>query len=78
IEIASPLDGQGFYQGQRVQAGYGCWAGTLQSPVIACEGDVSLGELLDTSRVGEHTFTVRALDWSGAEATLTHTYTVFD
>lgn len=78
IEIASPLDGWGFYQGQKVQAGYGCFPGTLGWDVISCEGDVPLGDYLDTSTVGTHTFSVHAVDYMGAEATVTHTYTVFD
>ena len=78
IEIAQPADGEGFYQGQKVQAGYGCFPGTAGWPVIACDGDIPLGEYLDTSSVGTHTFTVHALDYAGAEAAVTHTYTVFD
>jgi hypothetical protein len=78
IELASPIDGAGFYQGQQVQAAWGCFPGTLGWPVISCEGDVPLGAFLDTSSVGTHSFTVRAVDYSGAESTVTHTYTVFD
>jgi hypothetical protein len=78
VELVSPADGVGFYQGQKVQAGYGCLAGTLGWPVIACHGDVALGDYLDTSSVGTHTFTVDALDYAGAETTVVHTYTVFD
>jgi hypothetical protein len=78
IEIASPVDGGGFYQGQKVQAGYGCFPGTLGWDVISCVGDVPLGDYLDTSTVGTHTFSVHAVDFAGAEATVTHTYTVFD
>jgi hypothetical protein len=78
IELATPSDGQGFYQGQQVQAAYGCWEGGSGSPVVLCEGDVPLGDPLDTSRVGTHTFTVRAVDYAGADSTVTHAYTVFD
>ena len=78
IELVSPADGAGFYQGQQVQAAWGCLPGALGWPVITCAGDVPLGAFLDTSSVGMHTFTVRAVDWMGAEATVTHTYTVFD
>jgi hypothetical protein len=78
IEIASPADGWGFYQGQKVQAGYACFPGTLGWDVISCVGDVPLGDYLDTSSVGTHTFSVHAVDYAGAEATVTHTYTVFD
>ena len=78
IELVTPAEGEGFYQGQTIQAAYGCFPGELGWPVIACLGDVPLGEYLDTSSVGTHTFTVHATDYSGAESTLTHTYTVFD
>src|SRR6185437_15961896 len=37
-----------------------------------------LGGLLDTSSVGTHSFSVHAVDYAGAETTVTHTYTVFD
>src|SRR5436309_6119281 len=78
VEIASPADGSGYYQGQQAQAGYGCFPGSLGWPVITCEGDVPLGSYLDTSSVGVHTFSVHAVDYSGAETTVTHSYTVFD
>jgi hypothetical protein len=78
IEIASPADGWGFYQGEKAQAGYGCYAGSLGWTVITCQGDVPLGDEIDTSSAGTHTFTVHAVDYAGAEATVTHTYTVFD
>ena len=72
IELVSPADGAGFYQGQQVQAAWGCLPGTLGWPVVSCEGDVPLGALLDTSSVGTHSFSVNAV------TTVTHTYTVFD
>jgi hypothetical protein len=78
IEIASPADGWAFYQGQEVQAGYGCFPGSLGWPVVACQGDLPLGDYLDTSSVGTHTFSVHAVDYAGAERTLTHTYSVID
>lgn len=78
VELASPTEGDGFYQGQQVQAAYGCFPGTLGWPVVTCEGDLPLGDYLDTNTVGTHTFTVHAVDYAGAETTVTHTYTVFD
>src|SRR5262249_59395447 len=65
-------------QGQKVQAAYGYLPGSLGWPVITCQGDVPLGEYLDTSTVGTFTFSVHAVDWAGAENTVTHSYTVFD
>ncbi|HYY63094.1 MAG TPA: PxKF domain-containing protein [Gaiellaceae bacterium] len=78
IDLASPADGAGFYQGQHVQAAWGCLPGTLGWPIVSCEGDVPLGAFLDTSSVGTHSFSVHAVDYAGAETTVTHTYTVFD
>jgi hypothetical protein len=78
VVLESPAEGAGFYQGQETQAAYGCLPGPLEAPVVECVGDVPLGELLDTSTVGEHTFTVRAVDYVGAVTSVTHTYTVFD
>ena len=78
IELVSPADGAGFYQGQQVQAAWGCLPGTLGWPIVTCEGDVPLGAFIDTSSVGTHSFTVHAVDYAGAQTTVTHTYTVFD
>jgi hypothetical protein len=78
VVLASPADGDGFYQGQQVQAGFACLPGPLGWPVIECAGDVALGGFIDTSSVGTHTFSVHAVDYAGAETTLTHSYTVFD
>ncbi len=78
VVLESPADASGFYQGQEAEAAYGCLPGPLGWPVVECVGDVPLGALLDTSRVGEHTFTVHAVDYAGAETTVTHRYTVFD
>src|SRR5207245_10766453 len=52
VLLASPADGAFFYQGQSVQAAYACFPGALDLPVISCVGDLPLGALIDTSRVG--------------------------
>jgi len=78
VILESPADGSGFDQGQQAQAAYGCLPGPLEWPVVECVGEVPIGEPLDTSSVGEHIFTVRAVDYVGAQTTVTHTYTVFD
>jgi hypothetical protein len=78
VVLVSPADGDVFYQGELVQAAWGCLAGTLGWPVMSCEGDVPLGGWLDTSSAGMHSFSVRAVDYDGAETTVTHTYTVVD
>src|SRR4051812_6022973 len=44
VELVSPAEGDGFYQGQKVQAGWGCFPGTLGWPIIICDGDVGVGD----------------------------------
>ena len=78
VIVEAPGDGALYYQGQQVQAAYACLAGPLGWPAITCDADVPLGSLIDTTNVGEHTFTVHAVDYAGAETTVTHTYTVVD
>jgi hypothetical protein len=78
VLLETPGDGVAFYQGQSVQAAYACLPGALGWPVISCVGDMPLGEPLDTASAGTHTFTVRAEDYAGAVATVTHSYIVFD
>ena len=78
VILETPPDGWGYPQGQHVQAAYACLPGLLGWPAITCAGDVPLGEYIDTNSVGAHTFSVHAVDYAGAETTVTHTYTVFD
>jgi hypothetical protein len=78
IVWGDPVDGAEYYQGQSVQAAYGCEPGPAGWPVVSCVGDAALGDPVDTSTAGTHTFTVRAEDYAGAVTTETHTYTVFD
>ena len=53
VELVSPAEGEGFYQGEKVQAGWGCFPGTLGWPIVSCEADVALGDWIDTSSVGD-------------------------
>ncbi len=78
VELVSPADGDVFYQGQQVQAAWGCFPGATGWPVVTCDGDLPLGSWLDTGVAGEHSFSVHAVDYAGAETTVTHTYTVVD
>ena len=78
VVLEAPADGGMYYQGQQVQAAYACLAGPLGWPAITCDADAPLGSFLDTTNVGGHTFTVHAVDYAGAETTVTHTYTVVD
>jgi hypothetical protein len=78
VVLEAPGDGALYYQGQQVQAAYACLAGPLGWPAVTCDADAPLGSFIDTTNVGEHTFTVHAVDYAGAETTMTHTYTVVD
>ena len=75
IEIYSP-EAQLYPAGYPLQAVYRCYSET--SFVVSCEGDVPLGELVDTSTAGTHTFTVRATDLAGRTSSATVTYEVLD
>jgi lysophospholipase L1-like esterase len=76
-EPVSPADGAVFVQNEEVTAAYTC-SDAGGSELVACEGTVPDGALIDTSTVGEKTFTVRAVDAAGNERTTTRTYTVVD
>jgi len=78
VILETPGAGAVYYQGQQVQAAYACLAGPLGWPAITCDADLPLGSYIDTTSVGEHTFTVHAVDYVGAETTVTHVYTVID
>ena len=45
-------------------------------PLVACVGSVANGANLDTSTIGDHTFTVTATDKAGNVTTVTNHYTV--
>jgi hypothetical protein len=59
IAIRQPARGARLDQGATVPADYGC------EGAISCAGDVAPGVLLDTSRLGPASFTVRAADDAG-------------
>jgi hypothetical protein len=75
ITIASPIDGGTFVQGSTVAASFTCADGD-GAGVETCEGDVDNGASIDTSTIGEHSFTVRATDKVGNESEKTVTYVV--
>jgi uncharacterized UPF0146 family protein len=75
ITIASPADGAVFDRGAIVAADFAC---SDDEGVASCVGSVADGQLLDTSEVGEHDFSVTATDHAGNERTVTRTYAVRD
>ncbi|HEX6022687.1 MAG TPA: hypothetical protein VFZ00_11875 [Solirubrobacter sp.] len=74
IEIAQPLDGGQFKQGQQQIADFSC--SDNDSGVESCVGTVADGEAIDTSKIGVHTFEVTAMDKAGTETTKSVTYVV--
>src|SRR5438034_10534452 len=74
IVLGDPFEGAVYYQGQWVQAAYGCLPGPTGFQAMSCSGDLPSGALLDTSTSGEHTFTVRAVDPFGTTTTTTVHY----
>lgn len=73
--IAAPVDGATFLQGQVVPAAYSC-ADADADDDVDCVGDVAVGQPIDTSTLGTHTFEVTATDEHGASSSTTATYTV--
>ena len=81
VSLSSPNDLDVYAQGAEVVADFGCDDAyvdhhTIVSGVATCDGTVPAGELIDTTTLGEHEFTVTATDNAGNETTVTHTYTV--
>ena len=74
VEITVPADGGVYLLNQEV---YADWSVTDDlSGVAFAEGTVASGETVDTSTVGERTFTVTATDLAGNKAEVTVTYHV--
>jgi hypothetical protein len=74
ISITSPADDRSYLLNEAVNAEYSC--ADDESGVSTCEGPIASGVSLDTSKLGEHEFTVAATDAAGNETSLTHTYRV--
>lgn len=74
VTLTSPSEGQVVDQGEVVVATYTC--ADTGAGVASCEGDVAPNQPIDTSTPGAHTFTVRAEDLAGNDASVTHAYTV--
>jgi len=76
VTIASPAEGDVFTQGQQVPASYMC--SDTVATVIVCQGPVPSTTPLDTSTLGQHAFTVVAVDSAPTPnfAFVTHNYTV--
>ncbi|HEX8157043.1 MAG TPA: hypothetical protein VF526_06610 [Solirubrobacteraceae bacterium] len=76
IEIVSPGDGVRYARGEAVVASYFCDDPNDRSEVTECEGPIDEGSAVDTNTEGTFSFTVRAEDAFGNEASKTVTYEV--
>lgn len=75
IDIATPADGATYTIGQAVAASFFCTPHEL-SNLSKCSGTVAFGAALDTSTLGQHSFTVAAEDSQGGTSSKTVSYTV--
>jgi len=75
VIITTPAEGASYSYGQAVDANYSCTAGA-GAMLESCSGPVKPGEPIDTTRVGEHKFTVTARDIDGQRASVTRRYRV--
>jgi hypothetical protein len=76
ITINTPMDGATYTLGQVVNANYGCQDETGGSGISSCIGTAANGSPIDTSSVGDKSFTVNAVDHAGNPASSTQNYTV--
>jgi hypothetical protein len=78
VTIDSPEDGAVYDRGEHVAADYACADEPNGSGMESCVGDVANGADVDTSTLGEHSFTVQATDRAGNTGSKTVSYTVAD
>ncbi|HHU09789.1 MAG TPA: SGNH/GDSL hydrolase family protein [Intrasporangiaceae bacterium] len=74
-EPVIPAEGATFEQHEQVRAAYTC-SDAGGSDLTRCAGTVTSGALIDTSTVGEKSFTITATDAAGNVRRTTRTYTV--
>jgi hypothetical protein len=78
IALTTPSQGAEYDLGQQVAASYSCSDEDGGSGLASCTGTVANGDAIDTSSVGQKSFTVNATDNAGNPASKTVTYTVVD
>lgn len=76
IAIDTPADGAVYEPNATVNASYSCTDDAGGSGVASCAGPVPDGSPIDTSTLGQHSFTVDAQDNAGNPATSTVNYRV--
>jgi hypothetical protein len=74
--IARPKEGDSFKLDQVVNASYKCADKASGSGLASCVGTVPNGDPIDTSTLGDHTFTVTATDKAGNVTTTVNHYNV--
>jgi hypothetical protein len=77
VDLRSPVNGARVKQGAEVVVDFSC-ADEGSSGLASCVGTTADGALLDTSRLGNVSVTVRARDRAGNQTLVTHTVTVVD
>ncbi|MBV9423606.1 MAG: Ig-like domain repeat protein [Solirubrobacterales bacterium] len=76
VTIGSPASGARYALGQVVDAGYGCREGADGPGISSCTGTVPIGQAIDTSTAGQHSFTVSARSKDGQSSASTVSYRV--
>jgi len=76
ISLEVPQDGAAYMVGDRPVADFSC-TDAGGSGLASCDGTYDAGAVIDTSRPGIFTFTVRASDHARNTSSVTHTYVVF-
>lgn len=77
ISLNTPADGGQYPLNGSVAANYQCTDGQFGSGVATCSGTLANGAPIDTSSLGQHSFTVTSTDNEGnVAAPVTHVYTV--
>jgi hypothetical protein len=76
ITIHTPGDGATYTLGQAVNAEYGCQDEIGGSGVSSRIGTAANGSPIDTTSVGDKSFTVNTMDYAGNPASSTHNYLV--
>jgi hypothetical protein len=76
ITLNTPPDNATYIKNDVVNADYSCADEDGGSGLASCVGDVPSGDPINTSTVGEHTFTVNAADNAGNTAETIHHYFV--
>jgi hypothetical protein len=78
VTLTTPSQGAVYDLGQDVTASYSCTDEDGGSGLASCTGTVANGAKIDTTSVGEKSFTVSATDNAGNPASTTVTYSVAD